>query len=96
MTNRILIIICIIETIVIGCLSYQIYKKPKIIEVPIIEQIVKDSIIRDSIYIVNDIIKKEIKYVKKQYIEDSSFIMSSNDSVLFDSFSKYIEQYQNK
>jgi hypothetical protein len=74
------------------------YRRPSTIpqtEINIVE-VVKDSIIRDSIYIENEIIKKEIVYVYKQFTQDSINIMSANDSVLFDSFSRYIEDYNNK
>ena len=56
----------------------------------------KDSVIRDSIYIVNDSIRTEIKYIKEQHKKDSISIMSANDSVLFDVFTRYIEDYNNK
>jgi hypothetical protein len=51
---------------------------------------------RDSIFIVNEKIKKEIMYVTEQYKKDSIDIMSASDSVLLDSFSRYIENYNNK
>ena len=63
---------------------------------PVVIEVVRDSIIRDSIYIVNESIRTEIKYIKEQYTQDSVDIMSANDSVLFDSFSRYIEDYNHK
>ena len=50
----------------------------------------------DSIYIVNDSIRTEIKYIKEQHKKDSVSIMSANDSVLLDIFTRYIEDYNNK
>lgn len=92
----VLILIICLESLVIGYLLYDKINSPKFpIDVPPIT-ITKDSIIRDSIYIVNEKIKREIVYIKEQYKQDSIDIMSANDSVLFDSFSRYIEDYDNK
>lgn len=94
-TNTILWLVVVLETLLIGYLlfgrkTHTTQPEPQIIEV------VRDSIIRDSIYIVNESIKTEIKYIKEQYTQDSTDIMSANDSVLFDSFARYIEDYNNK
>ena len=94
-TNTILWVVVVLETVLIGYLlfgrkTHTAQPEPQIIEV------VRDSIIRDSIYIVNESIKTEIKYIKEQYTQDSTDIMSANDSVLFDSFARYIEDYNNK
>lgn len=93
--NTILWVVVVLETVLIGYLlfgrkTHTAQPEPRIIEV------VRDSIIRDSIYIVNESIKTEIKYIKEQYTQDSTDIMSANDSVLFDSFARYIEDYNNK
>ena len=92
----ILAIICILEAFVIGVL---ITKEPEIPEttpdVPIVE-IVRDSIIRDSIFIEIEKIQREIVYVREEYKKDSTNIMSASDSVLLGSFSRYIEDYNNK
>ena len=93
MNNKILIIICFLELFVIG---YLINDRKNFYNPPNTEEIKKDSIIRDSIYIINDSIRTEIKYIKEQYKKDSTDIMSANDSVLFDSFSRYIENYNHK
>jgi hypothetical protein len=89
-----LILLCVFEAFVIGFLlsNKPVESTP---DVPIIE-IVRDSIIRDSIFIVNEKIKKEIVYVKEQYKKDSVDIMSASDSVLLSSFSRYIEDYHNQ
>lgn len=89
-----LILLCICEAFVIGFLlsNKPIESTP---DVPIIE-IVRDSIIRDSIFIVNDRIKEDIGHIKEQYTKDSVDIMSASDSMLFGSFSRYIEDYAKK
>ena len=93
--ERILWIICIIESLVIGYLIFG--NKPQIVE-PNIKtvEIIRDSLIRDSIYIINEAIEAEIEDVQKQYQKDSSNIMSASDSVLFESFTRYINDYNNK
>ena len=61
-----------------------------------VQEIVRDSIIRDSILIVNDSIVKEIEYIDKKYDEKVSTIMSSSDSVNLRFFSEYIDRYNNR
>ena len=96
MTKKILLIISVLEALVIGYLLFDRQRTPvNPPDVPVIE-IVRDSIIRDSIFIVNERIKKEIVYIEKQFEEDSANIMSANDSVLLSSFSRYIEDFNNK
>lgn len=94
--KKFLIILCILEALVIG---YLLSERNKIIsqtqDVPI-KEIVRDSIIRDSIFIEIEKIKKEYIYINEQYKKDSIDIMSANDSVLLDSFSRYIEDFNNK
>lgn len=93
--KRFLIILCILEAIVIGCLIGSIKNPdPPPISNPI--EIIRDSITRDSIFIEIEKIKTEYIYINEQYKEDSIDIMSANDSMLFDSFSRYIENYNNK
>lgn len=90
-SNIILLVICLFEAITIGyLLSMRKPPDPQIIE------ITKDSIIRDSIFILNEEIKKEIVYVKEQFTEDSINIMSASDSILLSTFTRYIEDYDNK
>ena len=93
-TVIILIFLCVFEAFVIGFLlsNKPIESTP---DVPIIE-IVRDSIIRDSIFIVNDRIKEDIGHIKEQHAKDSVGIMSASDSMLFSSFSSYIEDYTKK
>lgn len=93
MNNKVLIIICFLELFIIG---YLIHDRKNFYNPPDTEEIKKDSIIRDSIYIINDSIRTEIKYIKEQYKKDSTAIMSANDSMLLDVFTRYIEDYNNK
>lgn len=91
----ILVLVCLLEAVVIGyLLSYN--RKPVTPPDPQIVEIVRDSLIRDSIYIVNERIKREIVYVEEQYKKDSVDIMSASDSVLLSKFSAYIEEYNSK
>ena len=94
MNNKVLLVICFLELFIIGYLIND--RKNYNLSVPKSEELQKDSIIRDSIYIVNDSIRTEIKYIKEQRKKDSISIMSANDSVLFDAFTRYIEDYNNK
>jgi hypothetical protein len=94
MRERILLIVCVLEALIIGYLLYR--PSPVVVPDVPVKEIVRDSIIRDSIFITNEKIKREIVYIKEQHKQDSLDIMSANDSVLFDSFSRYIEDYNNK
>mgnify|MGYP003481921812 CR=1 FL=1 len=90
-----LAITCLLEALVIG---YLLNKPTPPVNPPdvIIKEIVRDSLIRDSIFIEIEKIKREIVYVKEQYKKDSVDIMSASDSVLLSKFSAYIEDYNNK
>jgi hypothetical protein len=94
MNNKVLLVICFLELFIIGYLIND--RKNYESSVPKSEELQKDSVIRDSIYIVNDSIRTEIKYIKEQHKKDSISIMSASDSVLFDVFTRYIEDYNNK
>lgn len=63
---------------------------------PYIKEIIKDSIIRDSIYLANDSIITKIEYIEKEYNEEMSNIMSNSDSINFVIFSEYIKDYNNQ
>ena len=96
MTKKLLLIISVLEALVIGYLLFDRQRTPvNPPDVPVIE-IVRDSIIRDSIFIEIEKIEREIVYIKEEFKQDSIDIMSANDSVLFSSFSRYIEDYNNK
>lgn len=90
----ILVLVCLLEAFTIGYLLDT--RTPTIPQEPQIKEIVRDSLIRDSIFIVNERIKREIVYVKEQYKKDSVDIMSASDSVLLSKFSAYIEEYNSK
>jgi hypothetical protein len=76
-----------------GLLGY--YLKPTPYQkIPTTDIISKDSIIRDSIYIVNDSISIKIKYLDKKYDEQTSNIMSSSDSININFFTEYINNYK--
>jgi hypothetical protein len=90
----ILVLVCLLEAFTIGYLLNN--RTPTIPPDPPVREIVRDSLIRDSIFIVNERIKREIVYVKEQYKKDSVDIMSASDSVLLSKFSAYIEEYNSK
>ena len=61
---------------------------------PQLIEIIRDSIIRDSIFIENEVIKTKIKYIEKEHDEEISDIMSNDDSTNLEFFSRYIEDYE--
>ena len=90
--------LCYITIILMGLLIiYLLSSRRDHIDLPIVDvqEIVRDSIIRDSIFIVNDSIVKEIEYIDKKYDEKVSTIMSSSDSVNLCFISEYIDRYNN-
>lgn len=96
MSNKHWVIICIVETLIIISLLLAITKPTVTSPDVVTKEIVRDSIIRDSIYIEVEKINEKIVYVEKQFTKDSGDIMSANDSTLFSTFSRYIEDYNNK
>ena len=96
MTKKILLIISVLEALVIGYLLFNRQRPPVNPPDVVIKEIVRDSIIRDSIFIEIEKVKREIVYVEKEFTEDSTRIMSANDSTLYSEFSRYIEDYNNK
>lgn len=50
----------------------------------------------DSFYIVNDSIVEKIKYIEREYEEDTAIIMSNSDSTNLCYFTEYLEHYNNK
>jgi hypothetical protein len=80
---------------IIGIVVGYFYREePKTLSPPNIETITKDSIIRDSIYIINDSIRTEILYLEQKYDEETTAIMSSSDSVNLEFFTRYLEDYK--
>ena len=61
---------------------------------PNIETITRDSIIRDSIYIINDSIRTEILYLEQKYDKETTAVMSNSDSINFEFFTRYLEDYK--
>lgn len=55
--------------------------------------IVKDSIIRDSIFIENQIIKEKIKYVEKEFSKEMDSVNNLNDTSMYNFFTEYISNY---
>ena len=55
--------------------------------------IVKDSIIRDSIFIENQIIKEKIKYVEKEFSKEMDSVNNLNDTSMYNFFTEYISDY---
>lgn len=96
MSNKHWVIICIVEALIIISLLLALTKPTVTSPDVVTKEIVRDSIIRDSIYIEVEKINEKIVYVEKQFTKDSSDIMSANDSTLFSTFSRYIEDYNNK
>lgn len=88
--------ICLLEAIIIGFLLHRIIHLPVSQPDIIIKEIVRDSLIRDSIFIEIEKVRREIVYVEKEFTKDSANIMSADDSTLLSSFSRYIENYNNK
>lgn len=97
MSKKAWIALCVLEALIIGFLI-GLHLKPQtpLNSDVVIQEIVRDSIIRDSIFIEIEKIKQEIVYVEKQHTKDSTDVMSASDSVLLNSFSKYIDDYNNK
>lgn len=58
--------------------------------------VTKDSLIRDSIYIINDSITTKIKYIEKEHAEKIPIIMSNSVSDDKEFFSRYINSYNNR
>lgn len=81
--------------IIIGLIAYILIpqKEPNTVE-PVSNVIKKDSLIRDSIYVVNDSIETRIKYINKTYEKKVADILSADDSINLRIFSEYCENYK--
>ena len=77
-----------------GLLIGYCWNEPRPVKIPDPEIIIRDSIVRDSIFIINDSIKTEILYLEQKYDKETSTIMSSSDSVNFEFFTRYLEDYK--
>lgn len=96
--SKIIISVLVIIIIILFVLLLNTEKPINTEEVtpPHIEEIKKDSVLRDSIKVVNDSLESEIKDINDKYDKEVSIIMSSSDSINLLFFSKYIEDYNNK
>lgn len=92
--NYIICFILIITLIIVVIFS----KHNSVIESPSIvnTEIIKDSLIRDSIKVLNDSIVTKIKYIKIEHEKEVSTIMDNSDSANFKFFTEYIENYNNQ
>ena len=79
---------------IIGIIVGYFFKEEPKVSPPNIETITRDSIIRDSIYVINDSIRTEILYLEQKYDEETTAIMSSSDSVNLEFFTRYLEDYK--
>lgn len=79
---------------IIGIIVGYFFKEEPKVSPPNIETITRDSIIRDSIFIINDSIKTEILYLEQKYDKETTAIMSSSDSVNLEFFTRYLEDYK--
>jgi hypothetical protein len=73
-------------------IGYSLPKESEVITVTKIET--RDSIIRDSIYIINDSIKVIINNIEKEYVKEDSMLNSLDDSSHVSFFTRYIENYK--
>ncbi len=81
-------LICFIIGYLIG--TWSIPDNSEITQPPIMDTII------DSFYIVNDSIVEKIKYIEREYEEDTAIIMSNSDSANLCYFTEYLEHYNNK
>lgn len=79
-------LVCVVVGVIIG---FFINQEPKLD----IQEPTEDSLIRDSIYIVNDSLVEKIIYLEKQYDDEVKSIISANDSMQLLIFSRYIDSY---
>lgn len=82
----------ILVFIIGGLLGYWLKPIPDL-KTPNIQELKTDSIIRDSIYIINDCIKTKIIYLEQKYDKETSTIMSNSDSANLKFFNEYIEGF---
>lgn len=90
-------IVCLIVGLIIGInLFEKDSSKIPPVEIPPETTLDKDSIFRDSIYIVKDSIIERIIYVEKNYEETVDNILSNSDSANIQFFTEYIKHYNNQ
>ena len=74
--------------------GYTCHDEKSTVVPPHSEELTNDSIFRDSIYIINDSIRTEIIYLEQKYDKETTAIMSNSDSVNFEFFTRYLEDYK--
>ena len=80
---------------IIGIIIFICYLvKPKRI-LPSNKEIVRDSLIRDTLYKTKDSISTQIIYLQKTYNEKKNIIMSNDTSADLQFFTNYINHYNN-
>ena len=80
---------------IIGIIIFIYYLvKPKRI-LPSNKEIVRDSLIRDTLYKTKDSISTQIIYLQKTYNEKKNIIMSNDTSADLQFFTNYINHYNN-
>ena len=89
-------IICLIVGLFIGINIFKRDSELPSVVIPPETIFDKDSIFRDSIYIVKDSIIERIVYVEKNYEETVNNILSNSDSANIQFFTDYIEYYNNQ
>lgn len=82
--------------IIIGFSSSYLIKKPEIITKPITTELVRDSLVRDTLYKANDSIVTKIIYLNKEYERKKDSIINNDVSSDLLFFSAYVESYTNR
>lgn len=73
--------------------GYTCHDEKSTVVLPHSEELTNDSIIRDSIYIINDSIRTEILYLEQKYDKETTAIMSNSDSLNLVFFTEYLNDY---
>ena len=82
--------------IIIGFSSSYLIKKPETITKPITTELVKDSLVRDTLYKTNDSIVTKIIYLNKEYERKKDSIINNDVSSDLLFFSAYVESHTNR
>ena len=82
--------------IIIGFSSSYLIKKSETVTKPITTELVKDSLVRDTLYKTNDSIVTKIIYLNKEYERKKDSIINNDVSSDLLFFSAYVESYTNR
>lgn len=82
--------------LIIGFSLFYLNRKPQSITKPITTELVKDSLVRDTLYKTNDSIITKIIYLNKKYEEKKDCIMHNDASADLLFFSEYIKNYNDR